>query len=132
MLVIHENKEDYTPAQVVELTQAFNNLDLKAQGGKLTLEETRTRVAYNRLKREENFKIVLTTTKKVREPKEPKLASEVKERKPRTKKVLVPSNTLMSDLTRAGDLFSRKKNGEVLSEVDESFLTSMLSPVPEL
>jgi len=34
-VVIHENKEEYLPEEVALLTQAYNNLELKAQNGTL-------------------------------------------------------------------------------------------------
>ena len=56
-LIIYNNIEDYSFEEKRALEVAFNELEEKAQGGKLTLEETRVRVAWVRLKREENFKI---------------------------------------------------------------------------
>ena len=68
-IVIHNNIEDYSFEEKRAVEVAFNELEEKAQGGELTLEETRVRVAWVRLKREENFKISQPTirAKKVKE-----------------------------------------------------------------
>jgi hypothetical protein len=123
-VTIHENKADYTPTEVALLAQAYQSLEIKAQAGELTLDETRIRIAYIRYQREDNFKIAIEPVKKVKEPKVPK---EKVARKPRTKKEVVEQ-----PLERATRLLHARKNGEELSEEDNLFLDDMLKPVPDL
>ena len=125
-ITIHENKEDYLPEEVALLTQAYNELELKAQSGNLTLEETRVRVAYNRYQRESNFKIAILPTKKIKEPKEPKV---VGERKTRTKKEVVPK---VNTIERASQLFYRQRQGEELTDEEVAFLEMVMSEPPKL
>jgi hypothetical protein len=126
-VTIHENKADYTPTEVALLAQAYQSLEIKAQAGELTLDETRIRIAYIRYQREDNFKIAIEPVKKAKKVTEPKVPKEKVARKPRTKKVVVEQ-----PLERATRLLHARKNGEELSEEDNLFLDDMLKPVPDL
>lgn len=118
-VTIHENKEDYTPAEAHLLAQAFHELEVKAQGGNLTLEETRIRVAYVRYKREENFKIAILPKKKV--PKEPKAPNAPKRTRKSKQKPSVKDN-----IAEASKLLFRQNKGELLTDEEIAFLTVML------
>lgn len=125
-ITIHENKSDYTPAEAIELKQAYQALEVKAQAGKLSIEETRIRVAYLRYLREDNFKIVVEKKKVAKEPKEPK--ARTRKLKQETPKKVTKSD----DIMKAQQLWAMKQLGKVLSEEDEAFVTKMLPPPPEL
>lgn len=82
-ITIHNNKDEYTPVEALELEQAYHTLTAKAQGEEITLEETRIIVAYKRYVQDGNFKIVaekVTKTKTPRVPKEPKPPKEKKQK----------------------------------------------------
>lgn len=125
-VTVHENKEDYTPAEAHLLAQAFQELEIKAQGGELTLEETRIRVAYVRYKREENFKVAILPEKKVRVPKDP---SAPKTTRTRTTKAKVP---IEDNIAKASKLLFRQNKGELLTDEEMSFLSIMMADPKDL
>jgi hypothetical protein len=131
MLVFHDNKEDYSPEELLALKQAYDALTVKCQGGELTLEETKIRIAFLRVQRENDFKIVVTKVKVPKAPKEPK---QPKEKKTRTKveREVSPKSKAKAMLARASNLHFLKSNGVVLSDEDEAFLASTLESPPEL
>ena len=79
-LVVHSNKEDYSPTEVIALEQAYKTLVAKSQGEEITLDETRIIVAYKRYQQEGNFKIVAEKTKRVAKEK---IAKEPRVKKPK-------------------------------------------------
>lgn len=140
-LIIYNNIEDYSFEEKRALEVAFNELEEKAQGGKLTLEETRVRVAWVRLKREENFKISQPTirAKKVKEISLEDALAElsgevVTPKQKRVAKVKVKKEKEIQNdaIARAGRLYFMKQKGEVLSEEDEAFLQVALQPIEVL
>ena len=129
-VTIHENKEDYSPAEAHLLAQAYQELEVKAQGGNLTLEETRIRVAYVRYKREENFKIAILPEKKTRAVKEPKDPNAPKASRTRTAKVkTVP---IEDNIAKASKLLFKQNKGEFLTDEEMSFLTMMMADPNDL
>ena len=128
-IVLHERITDYSPEEAMILSQAFSELEAKAQEGNLSLEETRIRVAYCRYKREEDFKIAILPTKKVKEPKAVKEPKEPKERKPR-KSTKVPEQ--ISSIQKASQILYKRKQGIELTEDEEDFLESMMGEPPTL
>ena len=62
---LKDNIEDYTEQEKVAIKNCFSNLEVKAQGAELSIEETALRVAWHRLLREENFFVVQAKPKKV-------------------------------------------------------------------
>jgi thiol:disulfide interchange protein len=84
-ITIHNNKDEYTPVEALELEQAYHTLSAKAQGEEISLEETRIIVAYKRYQQDGNFKIVAEKVTKAKTPKAPK---EPKEAKPKKQKAL--------------------------------------------
>jgi hypothetical protein len=140
MLIIHDNIEDYSHEEGLALEAAFNAIEETAQGGNLTLEETRVRVAYTRFKREENFKIsqptIRASTKKVKEESFDDMLlalsgeTKVKAKRVSKKKEVVPTGQA-AHLAKASRLFFMKQKGELLSEEDEQFLAVALAP-PEV
>jgi hypothetical protein len=82
-ITIHNNKEDYTPVEAIELEQAFHTLTAKAQGEEITLEETRIIVAWKRYVQDGNFKIVAEKVTKAKTPRIPKEPKPPKEKKPK-------------------------------------------------
>ncbi len=97
VIVIHNNRNEYTPEELFNLQQAGEKLLVCEQGKSRTLEETRIMVAFKRLKHEGNFKITVE--------KPPKA---VKERKP---KKLTKKNFLLLD--------AKILEGEALSVEEE-------------
>jgi len=121
--MIRENKDDYSEQEIAELTNAFNELEYKAQGGELTIEETRIRVAYCRLQRESNFKIqILKAAKVPKEPKEPGTKT------PRKKK----TTSLEGIVERYTRLYIEQSQGKILTEEEEQFLENMIAPKESL
>ena len=127
-ITIHENKGDYTAAEIAELTQAYNDLGIKAQGGELTIDETRIRVAYIRLQREGNFKIVVEAKKAAKTPKEPKEKVEKPIRKARVTK----NKEEVDDIAKAQGLWVRQNLGAILTEEEKAFVERMLPPPLEI
>ena len=84
-ITIHNNKDEYTPVEALELEQAYHTLSAKAQGEEISLEETRIIVAWKRYVQDGNFKIVAEKVTKAKTPKAPK---EPKEAKPKKQKAL--------------------------------------------
>jgi len=136
MITVHNNIEEYTHEEKLALEQAFKDLEVKAQGGNLTLDETRIRVAHVRLKREENFKIAQPAkTKVTRKPKEESLedalaglSGEVKPKRTRAKKLPVIKEDKLSNIAR---LYYRQQQGEVLTSEELELLNIALAP-PEV
>jgi hypothetical protein len=122
MITIHSNIEDYTLNERLELEDAYNKLEVKSQGGKLTIDETRIRVAYVRLRRESDFKISQASVKKVKEPKQPKAPGE---KVTRTRKPKVQDN-----IAKASILFHKQFNGGELTKEEKAFLDDQLAMPP--
>jgi hypothetical protein len=140
MLTIHNNIEDYSHEEGLALEEAYNALTEAAQGGNLTFEETRIRVAYVRFKREENFKIsqptVRASTKKIKEESlEDMLCVLSGETKAKAKRVSKKKELAVTGqavhLAKASRLFFMKQKGETLSQEDEHFLEVALA-APEV
>ena len=127
MVTIHENIEDYTIEEKVALQEAYDSLEMTAQAGELTIDETRIRVAYIRLKREENFKI--SVIKEPKAPKVPKPPKEPGQKRTRTKKVKEKDS-----IELASELFFKRMTGEILTPDEEKFLEEqdklMAIPLP--
>ena len=126
-ITIHESSSNYSPVEAALLQQAYNELEVKAQKGELSIEETRIRVAYLRYQREGDFKIAVraATNKKPKEPKEPK------ERKPRTTRTRKSKkDVLLDDIAKASQLLFKKNNGQELTEEEETFLQLMTENPP--
>lgn len=140
-LVIRDNIDDYNHEERLAVEQAYNELEEKSQGGELTLEEIRIRVAWVRLKREENFKIAMPSVraKKVKqnESLEDALAglsgetATPKAKRVAKVKVKKEAEIVKDNVARAGFLFYLKQKGEILSAVDEAFLQAALE-APEV
>lgn len=137
MITVHNNIEEYTHEEKLALEQAFKDLEVKAQGGNLTLDETRIRVAYVRLKREENFKIAQSAkTKGTRKPKEESLedalaglSGEVKPKRTRAKKLPVVTECKLRNIAK---LYYRQQQGEVLTSEELEVLNLALAPLEVL
>jgi hypothetical protein len=140
-LVIRDNIDDYSHEERLAVEQAYNELEEKSQGGELTLEETRIRVAWVRLKREENFKIAQPTLRakkvKVNESLEDAIAglsgetATPKAKRVSKAKVQKEVDVVKENIARAGRLYFMKQKGEVLSAEDEAFLQNALE-APEV
>ena len=128
-VAIHENKSNYTATEAVLLKQAYDALEVKAQNGELSIEETRIRVAYLRYMREDNFKIVVEKKKTVKEPKAPK---EPKTRTRKTKQEIPKIPDKSDDIKKAQQLWAMKQLGKELTEEEDAFVTKLLPPPPEL
>lgn len=138
MVTIQNNIEDYSFEEKQQLEQAYTELEVKSQGGNLTLDETRIRVAYVRLKREENFKIAQPA--KAKSPRKTKsesledviasLSGEVvvKPKRTRTKKEPVVNEDKLSEISK---IYFRKQKGEQLTPEEEERLAIALAP-PEV
>ena len=79
---LKDNIEDYTEQEKVAIKNCFSNLEVKAQGAELSIEETALRVAWHRLLREENFFVVQAKPKKVAAAKTGRKTKAVKELSP--------------------------------------------------
>ena len=107
-IVIHENKDQYSISEALDLEQAYKTLYAKAQGEEITLDETRVIVAYKRYQQEGNFKIV--AEKKSKPPKIPKEPKEKVPKVPRVKKPKALTKTeiqtllMMRELLEAGQI----------------------------
>jgi hypothetical protein len=124
-LTFHDNKDDYTASEIVALKQAFDQLEIKAQGGELSIDETRIRVAHIRLQREGNFKIVVEAKKAAAKvPKEPKAP---KEKVVRKSKASRPAE-VQDDIAKAQSLWFKQNIGGVLTEEEKAFVDAMLPP----
>jgi len=121
-IIIHENKSEYTAAEIAALTQANKDLDIKAQGGELTIDETRIRVAYIRLQREGNFKIVVESGRTAKAPKEPKIPKSPKEKISKSPR----KSEVSDDMTKAQSLWVKRNLGGVLSEEETALVDKML------
>lgn len=140
-ITIHNKIEDYTFDEKQQLEQAFKELEIKAQDGELSLEETRIRVAWLRLKREENFEISQPTAKtKAAKPKDKSLddalaglTGEVAEKPKRVTKARKKKDEAIVDdaIAKASRLHFMKVRGELLSAEDEQFLANALA-APEV
>lgn len=136
MVTIHNNIEDYSFEERQQLEQAYLELEVKSQGGLLTLDETRIRVAYVRLKREENFKIAQPA--KAKSPRKTKsesledaiagLAGETKPKRTRAKKEPVIKEDKISEISK---LYLRQQRGEELTPEETERLRIALEP-PEV
>ena len=126
MVITHNNIEDYTLDERLDLESAYNALETIAQAGTLTIDETRIRVAYIRLLREENFRISQTNVKAPKVPKEPK---EPKIPGTRTRRIAAPKD---DSIAKASALLFRQIRGDKLTEEEEAFLASkvVLPPAP--
>ena len=130
-IIVYENNTDYTFEERQALGKAYQDLDVKAQGGKLTLEETRIRVAYIRMQSEDNFKIYQPTPKATR-----KKAMSVEEtmyllehgtEMPKVKKTRAKKEKAVDPVARASKLLTLRNKGEILSKEDNEFLDKMLN-----
>lgn len=125
---LHNNIEDYTLDERLELEHAYQLLEPVAQAGNLTIDETRIRVAYVRLQREENFKISQAPFKKekvVKEPKEPKI--------PGTRAKRITKEKPSDDIAKASALFYKQFKGEQLTQEELDFLESkVIMPPPAI
>lgn len=135
-ITLHNDKADYSPLEFEALKEAYDSLEEKAQGGILSLEETRIRIAYCRYYQEDHFRIY-QPNKPAKKGKKVKEASSVEDmfamlsgeepqakvRKPRAKKETVSNDPMK----KAAKLFALKEKGEILSEEDEEFLLSLLN-----
>jgi hypothetical protein len=140
-LVIRDNIDDYNREERLAVEQAYNELEEKSQGGELTLEETRIRVAWVRLKREENFKIAMPSVRakkgNVKESLEDAIAglsgatATPKAKRVAKVKVKKEAEIVKDNGARAGFLLYLKQKGEILSAVDEAFLQAALE-APEV
>lgn len=123
MITIHENKADYTAAEAAILKQTYDALEVKAQGGDLTIDETRIRVAYIRYQREDNFKIVVEKKTAPKTPKEPK---------GRKAKITKPKAAKNNDIAQAQELWAKQLCGGTLTEEEQAFVNKMLPPPDDL
>ena len=128
MVTLHNNIEDYTLQERFDLEEAFKNLEVKAQSGLLTTDETRIRVAYVRLKREENFKISQTPVKKVKEPKDPNAPKAIRSPRKKVEKIIEPSK--QERLAKASRILQMQLSGQTLSEEDSKYLEEHLTLPP--
>ena len=143
MLQLHDNLEDYSEEEKLALKHAYIDLEIKAQDGVLTIDETRIRVAYVRLLREENFKISQPTVRatSTRKKKEPALESLLDElaggklpKQKRITKVKVEKQKAtpkQANVARAGMLFFQRNRGEQLTDEENAFLDAALE-APEV
>lgn len=127
MVKIYNSKEEYSPAEAAELAQAFSNLEEKAQGGILTIEETRLRVAYIRFLREDNFKIAIVKEPKAKKEKVPKEPKAPKEPKVKVARATTKKDPKLSSIERAGALLFKRNSGQTLTEEENTFLDQMLT-----
>lgn len=134
-ITLKNNKSEYTQDEIAIIENAWKSLEVKAQGGQLTIEETRIRIAYLRLKQEENFRIVQPTQKATggRKKKENNvddlldvLAGETVAKPKRISKKKENSAKANEPKARAARLLAAKDRGEILSEEDELFLEEIM------
>lgn len=140
-ITIRDNIDDYNHEERLAVEQAYNELEEKAQGGELTLEETRIRVAWVRLRREENFKIAMPSVRvkkvNVKESLEDAIAglsgetATPKAKRVAKAKVKKEVDIVKDNIARAGRLYFMKQKGEVLTAEDEAFLQEALE-APEV
>ena len=100
-IIIHSNKEDYSPLEAIALEQAYKTLVAKSQGEEISLDETRIIVAYKRYQQEGNFKIVAEKTKRVAKEKvtkEPRVKKPKALTKKETQLLLTMRDLLHDDL----------------------------------
>lgn len=118
MVIIHNNKEDYTPEEAFLLEEAYNAIASKQQGEMLTIDDTRIIVAFKRYKQEQNFKIVAVKVKKEKVIKEKVIK--------KTKKQLAQeSNELSAFDAKKADVLYRRHIGAELSEEDKQFIEEL-------